>query len=159
MGFNRSQIMKEKLMRKLIIALLAFSSLSSTIALAHRECYTECWYDRWGSRRCETRCHSHHHPAPTPIDDRDLAISASLLAISVTTLAMDHHKEVVMNAAEDAAAYIEAGRMTGTLAAMVQLAREQAAKIAGVEKAGELTEAELVDGILAAAEQTLEEQQ
>ncbi len=145
-------------MKKLILALLAFSSLSSTIALAHRECYTECWYDRWGNRRCETRCHSHHHPAP-PVDDGDLAISASLLAISVTTLAMDHHKQVVMNAAEDAAAYIESGRMTGTLAAMVQVAREQAATIAGVEKASELTEAELVDGILAAAEQSLSQQQ
>jgi hypothetical protein len=146
-------------MKNLIIALLVLSPFSSTLVLAHQDCYTECWYDRWGNRRCETRCHSHSHPAPTPIDDRDLAISASLLAISVSTLAMNHHKQVIVNAAEDAAAYVETGRMTGTLAAMVQVAREQAAKIAGVEKAAELTEVQLVDGILAAAEQTLAEQQ
>jgi hypothetical protein len=147
-------------MKQFILAWLAFSSLSSSVALAHRECYTECWSDRWGHRRCETRCHSHSHPGPVPapIDDRDLAISASVLAISVSTLAMDGNKQVIVNAAEDAAAFIETGRMTGTLAAMVQVAREQAAKLAGVENASELTEAELVDGILAAAEQALEEQ-
>jgi hypothetical protein len=146
-------------MKTLILSLLALCSLSSNFALAHNDCYTECWFDRWGHRRCETRCNSHSHPGH-PVDDHDLAISASLLAISVTTLAMDdHHKQVIVNAAEDAAAYVETGRMTGTLAAMVQVAREQAAKIAGVEKAAEVTEAQLVDGILAAAEQTLAAQQ
>ena len=89
-------------------------------------------------------------------DNNDLAISASILAISATTLAMDNDKQVLVNAAEDAAVYLESGKMTGTLAALVQLARENALKING-EKAASLSEAQLVDGILSAAEQALEQ--
>ncbi|NDD92666.1 hypothetical protein EBZ37_11325, partial [bacterium] len=84
------------------------------------------------------------------------AISASILAISATTLAMqDDDKQVLVNAAEDAAAYFENGKMSGTLAALVQLARENAAKMDS-EAAAKLSEAQLVDGILSAAEQALD---
>ena len=145
---------------KLLFSLLAVSAVSGTVARAHSDCYTECWYDSWGGRHCRTDCRPHHHhPAPPPVvvvdpDKNDLAISASILAISATTLAMNDDKRVLVNAAEDAAAYFESGKMSGTLAALVQLARENAAKVDS-DAAAKLSEAQLVDGILSAAEQAL----
>ena len=140
----------------LVLSVFGLVALAGNLAQAHPDCRTECWTDRWGHRDCRTVCHGHGHHHD-PIDDRDLAISASILAISATTLAMDDHKQMIVNAAEDAAAYIETGRMTGALAAIVQVAREKSIKLAGIEKAASLSEAELVDGILAAAEQALEQ--
>ena len=70
---------------KLVFSVFAMTTLAGTLAQAHPDCYSDCWYDRWGNYRCEHRCRP-HHPDPAPIDDHDLAISASLLAISATTL-------------------------------------------------------------------------
>ncbi len=146
---------------KLIFSVFAVTTLAGSMAQAHRNCSTDCWYDRWGGRHCRTVCHDHHHPNPPVVivdpDKEDLAISASLLAISAISIALDNKSVALVQASEDAAAFIETGRMTGTLAALVQSAREEAAKLRGVDEAAALTEAELVDGILAAAEKALEQ--
>ena len=142
-------------MRKAIVASLLAGFLFSTVSPAFADCYSECWYDSWGNRHCRTSCRPH----PRPDVDAEkglLALSASFLALSVTTLAIDHDKQILVQAAEDAAAYFETAKLTGTLGALVQLAREEAAKMSSVQRASELTEAELVDGILRAAEEALE---
>ncbi|MEN9723939.1 MAG: hypothetical protein RJB38_1925 [Pseudomonadota bacterium] len=148
-------------MKKLTLVMLAVMALfnvANPSAWAHPSCRQECWYDRWGGSHCTTRCdHHHHHPAPPSNDDAAgaLLLSASSLALFATTIA-DNPKEVVaIHAAEDAAAYFETGKLTGTLAALVRVARDEFMKTAGAEKAAALTEAELVDGILAAAEAAL----
>lgn len=82
---------------------------------------------------------------------------SSSFAISLSTQAADDDKlQIHLQAAEDAAVYLETGRMTGTLAALVSLAREKATELSGADAAAQLSESQLVDGLLAAAEQALD---
>ncbi len=152
--------------KNLIFTALALFTLSGSVAQAHpARCYEDCWYDRWGHRHCRTVCHHdghHHNPPPVVIidpDKGDIAISAGISALSLTTSAIEDGelKELlVVQVSEDAAAYLENGRMTGLLPALLRLAREDAAKQVGAEQASEISETALVDGILSAAEAALE---
>jgi len=160
---SKGMFMKRSMASQTVFSALLALSAFSGIAQAHSQCYTDCWYDRWGNRHCRTVCdNTHHHPTPPPVvvvdpDKEDLAISASILAISATTLAINDNKTVALvQVTEDAAAYLDSGKMTGALAAMLNLAREEAAKKAGVDVATQLSDAQLVDGLLQAAEQALE---
>lgn len=119
-------------------------------------CRTRCWYDSWGNRVCRTVCHGHH---PGHGDD-DLAAISSLGALTLLTSAADNagQKQIVLRqATEDAAAYLESGRMTGVLPSLVQIAREEAARKVGAEMAAQLSEEDLVLSILESAEGLLEE--
>jgi hypothetical protein len=108
------------------------------------------------------RDHDHHHHHDTcsdrgDCDGADLAFMSSSFAISLSTQAADDDKlQIHLQAAEDAAVYLETGRMTGTLAALVSLAREKATELSGADAAAQLSESQLVDGLLAAAEQALD---
>jgi len=62
---------------------------------------------------------------------------------------------LLVNVTEDAANYLETGRMTGLLPQMLQLAREEAAKTAGLEAAQKLSNDELVVALLESAEKLL----
>ncbi len=152
-------------MRTILTASLVLASLASQAALAHPpRCRTSCWYDRYGFRTCRTVCndhgHPHHpgHPGHGHGHGNDLSELSSISALLLSTSAIDNadQKQVLLvNVTEDAANYLETGRMTGLLPQMLQLAREEAAKTAGLEAAQKLSNDELVVALLESAEKLL----
>jgi len=156
--------------RLLALGALAGLQLIAIVAQAHdyyRRCYRRCHYTPSGVRVCRTVCHGHgHHPGHPPghpghgHGDEDLAAASSLTALLFSTSAIDNLDDkqlLVVQATEDAAHYLETGRKSGLLPSLLKLSREDAAKRAGVELAAELTDDELVQGILESAEKVFNE--
>lgn len=148
-------------MRTLFTALVALAGIASQAALAHPpRCRTSCWFDYYGNRVCRTVCNDHghpHHPGH-PGHGNDLSDLSCISALLLSTSAIDNadQKQVLLvNVTEDAATYLETGRMTGLLPQMLQLAREEAAKTAGIRAAQALSNDELVVGLLESAEKLL----
>lgn len=148
-----------------LVALMGSQMGASSAALADHghggghgggHCRTRCWFDAWGNRVCRTVCYGH---GPGHGDD-DLAAVSSLGALTLLTSAADNagQKQIVLRqATEDAAAYLDSGRMTGVLPSLVQLAREEASKKVGAEMAAQLSDEDLVLSILESAEGLLAE--
>ena len=134
-----------------------FGLLSSWASYAHDghgHCRTRCWYDHHGRRICRTVCYGPGHPQ----GNGDLASLSSLGALLLSTSAIDNaeqKKVLLVQATEDAAAYLDSGKMTGVLASLVSLSREEAIKEAGAERAASLTDEDLVMGILESAQDLL----
>lgn len=159
---GESNMKSEIKFRLLALGALAGLQLIAIVAQAH-ECYRRCHYTPSGVRVCRTVCHGHgHHPGHPGHGhgDEDLAAASSLTALLFSTSAIDNLDDkqlLVVQATEDAAHYLETGRKTGLLPSLLQLSREDAAKRAGVELAAELTDEELVQGILESAEKVFDQ--
>ena len=116
---------------------------------ASADCYRRCYYGPHGRRVCRTVCHRH---------DPGVAVLSSTSALLLSTSALNnaHHKELyLMQATEDAAHYLGTGQQTGVLPSLIRLSRESAEKEFGPEAEAQLTDEEVVRGILESAEALL----
>ena len=137
-----------------LITLLA-TALLADAALAHgSDCRRRCYRQApTGRRVCRTVCYHDGNP------DADLAVLSSTTALLFSTSALenlDDKQLMIVQASEDAAQFLATGRKTGILPSLLQLSREAAAREAGLDLAGQITDEELVEGILASTEKLLE---
>jgi hypothetical protein len=146
-------------MKHSFVAAALIALVSTTSAWAHSEHRGRGHHGHHHDHRHDHH-HDHRHDTCSDrgdCDGADLVFMSTSLAISLSTQGAEDKKlQIHLQAAEDAAVYLESGRMTGTLAALVALSREKAAQLSGAEAGARLSEQELVDGLLAAAEKALD---
>jgi hypothetical protein len=140
--------------RALTLVVLLGSTLLADAAFAYgRHCRRRCHFNPSGRTVCRTVCYGHGNASG------DLAVLSSTSALLFSTSALDNLDEkqlMVVQATEDAAEFLATGRKSGILPSLLQLSREAAAREAGTELAAQMSDEELVEGIIESAEKLLE---